>query len=243
MNVHIDEFEGYGYTVLEDVFPSHFAECLAELYFAELNRIGDEFVFGWVNKMVSCWDLAMNSQVLKIVENLLGDNIRIGAIACKRLRPGMEGLRIHTDGTEPFVRTNTHPPLFMVNTIIALTDFSRNNGAFCVIPFSHLCKWNKGKVLNQFSQPCSENHMVSAKPIECSAGSVILWDPRLWHGHYKPTGKRLNINISYYPDWCNVRIELNHQPVLPEVFEKMPAKLQSLLRYKVGRSREEVYEV
>ena len=52
----------------------------------------------------------------------------------------------------------------------------------------------------------------------------------------------MGLNISYYPVWWNMYREGGHQPVWPEVFERMPAEMQKLNRHRVGRTRSGLYE-
>ena len=201
-------------------------------------------MFGVLNDRPESWDIAVNSDVCVLARHFLGDDIRIGGVICKRLKPGANQLRVHSDGTEPLVEIPHFP--FMINTIFCLTTFTAERGAFCVIPFSHKSPLLKPTVLKLFNETDIENDMIKPVPVECPRGSIIMWDSRLWHGHYPNTSpelSRLNLNISYYPKWWNIRIEQNHQPVHPTIFQQMPYELQDMVRYKVGTSRASVYEV
>ena len=67
----------------------------------------------------------------------------------------------------------------------------------------------------------------------------------LWHAYGANTGEdehRMGLNISYYPVWWNMYREGGHQPVWREVFECMPAEMQSLHRHRVVRTRSGLYE-
>lgn len=48
--------------------------------------------------------------------------------------------------------------------------------------------------------------------------------------------------VAYYPAWWNLMREGGHQPVLPETFARMPEDLQALVRHKVAKRREDIYE-
>ena len=239
---HAEELDIFGYTVIE---PEYTSRLIADRYITlsqQLDALGSDFAFGMLNHRPETWDMATDFRVCSIAMDLLGSELRIGAVACKRLKPGAPHLRIHTDGTDPLKHIPHFP--FMINTIFCVTDFTEENGAFCVVPFSHKSPLPKSDVLDLFNNADIENDMIKPIPVECTAGSVILWDSRIWHGHFPNTTNqnRLNVNISYYPKWFNILIEQNHEPVHPCIFTQMPRELQEMVRYKVGTYRGDVYE-
>ena len=239
----IKELEIYGYTVIPPNKPINLLDSLASTFTEYLNVKGSDFVFGVLNERPESWEIATMWEVCEIAKYFLGNELRIGAVACKRLKSNANQLRIHSDGTEPLAEIPHFP--FMINTMFCLSAYTKQSGAFCVIPFSHKSPLTKPEVLDLFNHTDIENDMVKPLSVECPKGSVILWDSRLWHGHYpnKSFSPRLNLNISYYPKWWNIRIEQNHEPIHPCIFTQMPRDLQEMVRYKIGMNREEVYEL
>lgn len=238
------DIEAVGYAVMENVYSQSMMSEVAQLVNRMYLDTDETMIFGMLNFGEVFWDIAAHANVLSTVSYFLGKELRIGACMCKLLKPGAKQLRIHTDGTEPFYRKLPNIP-FMINTMTCLTDFTDMNGAFRVIPFSHKSPLLKPEVLRLFNHTDISTPMINSKPVCAPRGSVILWDSRLWHGHGPNISKqaqRLSVNVSYYPSWFNIRIELNHEPVHPEVFKRMPPELQSLVRYKVGKTRLDVYE-
>ena len=243
MNVIEDKLEQYGYATIESLYPPNEIDRIASEYYQLLDRLGETFVFGMLNQGGSSWKFAAEPETLKIARYFLGDDIRIGAVACKWLKPGAKQLRIHPDATEPLKVIPNFP--FLINTMTTFTDFTVENGAFRVIPFTHKSPMLKADVLNLFNHTEIENEDIKSVPVCVPKGSVILWDSRLWHGHGPNVSddlQRLNLNISYYPSWWNIRIEQNHQPVWPEMFNIMPQALKDLVAWKVGKTRNDVYE-
>ena len=82
-------------------------------------------------------------------------------------------------------------------------------------------------------------------PVCGRRGSVLLWQGGTWHGQGANTTDdqhRMALNIAYYPAWWNLMREGGHQPVFPETFARMPEDLQALVRHKVAKRREDIYE-
>jgi ectoine hydroxylase-related dioxygenase (phytanoyl-CoA dioxygenase family) len=58
-----------------------------------------------------------------------------------------------------------------VNVLFAIDDFRRDNGATLVVPGTH----------QRLVPPSAEDCLVQAVPIECPAGSMLVFDSTLWH--------------------------------------------------------------
>ncbi len=79
------------------------------------------------------------------------------------------------------------PHVFNTNWI--LTDYTLDNGAFCIVPGSHkLCR-----------HPKPGEGVENAVPVEAPAGSVLVFHGNVWHGAFprKNPGLRLSINAYY----------------------------------------------
>lgn len=117
---------------------------------------------------------------------------------------------VHCDETESLALDNNNNRLrkspnlpCMINSIIALTDFTPDNG-FGVIPMSHHSPFLKRHQFVTAINPVVENDFLF--PVIAPAGSVILWDNRLWHAQLpnKTNESRLNINVSYFAKWWRI---------------------------------------
>jgi Phytanoyl-CoA dioxygenase (PhyH) len=133
--------------------------------------------------------------------------------------PGEAAQSLHRDdGTYPF----RHPcPPSVINTIWALDDFTRDNGATRVIPRSH--RWS-----DEFT-PLEAHTLPATMP----SGSVLFIDGALVHGggaNRSPLSRRA-VLISYSLAW--LRPAENPQLAVPPAQAKQLSKrLQDLLGYK-----------
>jgi ectoine hydroxylase-related dioxygenase (phytanoyl-CoA dioxygenase family) len=110
----------------------------------------------------------------------------------------------------------------VVNTMWALDDFTKANGATRLIPRSH--KWTD-------RTPTGKEKFVYA---EMPAGSVMFYLGNLWHsGGANTTDKpRLGVILEYVSSW--LRPQENHVLGVPrEIVETLPVPLQELLGYNI----------
>jgi ectoine hydroxylase-related dioxygenase (phytanoyl-CoA dioxygenase family) len=133
--------------------------------------------------------------------------------------PGEAAQSLHRDdGTYPF----RHPcPPSVVNTIWALDDFTRDNGATRVIPGSH--RWND-------QRRALENETT---PAIMPSGSVLLIDGALVHGggENRSSRSRTALLLGYSLGW--LRPAENPQLAVPPAQAKhLSKRLQDLLGYK-----------
>jgi hypothetical protein len=133
--------------------------------------------------------------------------------------PGEAAQSLHRDdGTYPF----RHPcPPSVINTIWAIDDFTRDNGATRVIPGSH--RWNDER------KPLEAEAIAATMP----SGSVLLIDGALVHGGgaNQSSCSRRAVLLSYSLGW--LRPLENPQLAVPPVRAKQLSKrLQDLLGYK-----------
>jgi ectoine hydroxylase-related dioxygenase (phytanoyl-CoA dioxygenase family) len=96
-------------------------------------------------------------------------------------------LGLHTDsqgGSPEGVLTLSHQ--CACNVALALTPYTREDGALAVIPGSHL----------YFRQPGYEEGANAAVPVEAPVGSMIFWLGNLWHGAFPKTTSGLRLNLT-----------------------------------------------
>jgi hypothetical protein len=83
-------------------------------------------------------------------------------------------LDLHIDSHMPFLGENT----YMMQFVFLLEDSSEDNGCTVVVPGSHKSGKYSNRALNQVT------------PITGSAGDLIIWDSRLWHGTLRNNSDR-----------------------------------------------------
>lgn len=121
-----------------------------------------------------------------------------------------------------------------INTFFALDDFSVNNGCTRVVPGSH----------QKLANPNLEYLKRHAIPVECPAGSMIVFDSTLWHAAgINTSGKdRLAINHQFTRSYFKQQID--YVRALGEDFIcSLSPRTQQLLGYytRIPTSLDEYY--
>ena len=161
-------------------------------------------------------DIAIDPVLLTIIERVLGKQFQMSVATAMCPVPGVDPQGLHQDdGHYPIPRP--HLP-FIANTLIALDDFTRENGATMLVVGSH--KWTR---------PVKQDAEVSYA--EMSAGSLLVFDGALWHaggGNRTRRTRRRSINLNFNLSW--LRQQENQYVGIPrEVWLALPERLQRLL--------------
>lgn len=151
-----------------------------------------------------------------VARHVLGAEYVLSEISSHITRPGAQLLSLHTDqwwlptpsmpgapyvkagdvsrtnvrlGTPTRATTPISPPL-CINAMCMVTDFTEENGATRLVPGSHL-----SGVQPDPSVPHPFPSVAAAAP----AGTVVIWDGRLWHaaGGNRSNGERYGLVTMY----------------------------------------------
>ncbi len=168
-------------------------------------------------------DLVCDPRLLAVVHGMLGPHVQVSVVAMFDLLPGAKAQGLHQDdGLWPIPRP--HPP-FVANAVIAVDDFTVENGATTLVPESH--KWH--------DRPVQQPPHVDPIQVEMPAGSMLIWTGALWHGGGANQSDRsrlaidINFNLSYLRQQENQFIGIPRDQ-LP----KMPERLRKLVGYQHG---------
>jgi ectoine hydroxylase-related dioxygenase (phytanoyl-CoA dioxygenase family) len=171
-------------------------------------------------------DLVCDKRLIALVQGYLNYQVQVSVVAMFDLLPGAKAQGLHQDdGLWPIPRP--HPPL-VVNSVIAVDDFSIENGATVLVPGSH--KWHDVTV----RQPPE----VETLQVEMPAGSIVIWDGAMWHGggaNQSADRSRLAIDINYNVAYLRQQ-ENQYLGVPREEVAKMPRLLQRVIGYQAGLS-------
>jgi ectoine hydroxylase-related dioxygenase (phytanoyl-CoA dioxygenase family) len=126
--------------------------------------------------ILSC--MSYRGELLRIFENeklfapfeyILGNDAIVYSNTSSSMPPKQDNYssRIHIDCPVDF--PNDYPLRML--SLIVLDDFTNENGATFYLPRSH--KMNKA--------PSKEEFYQKAKIFEAKAGSIIYWNPKIWH--------------------------------------------------------------
>ena len=172
-----------GYTVLEDVAsPEFLRELRAQAMAADpagLHVLPKHAVFA---------QAALNEKLMAIAEFSVGAGFILSNMATSLKRKGEPDLGIHADQTwmpAPFPEHN-----LMLTACWALDDYTADSGATAIVPGS--------AALRRYPTH-EEINSTPSEPILCKAGSVVLWDGRVWHGNGPRTidGERAVLHVTY----------------------------------------------
>lgn len=224
-----------GALILEDVVDEQqIDDCVAELkHFIDVTPFGRDDFTGRLTKRTgalaarseACRDFIVNSTILAAAETFLkpySKKILLHLTQTILLLPGA--------GAQPFHRDRyawgRHLPLALepqFNTIWAMTEFTRANGATRVVPGSQ--HWDYGREPDE-SEVCFA---------EMSKGSVFLYSGSVMHagGSNDSDQNRMGLNLTYCLNWLRQE-ENQYLSCPPEIARNFDPVLQDLLGYVQG---------
>ena len=164
----------------------------------------------------------VHENVLPIVEGVLDDGCLVSSLSSIAIDPGESAQPIHAD--DMVIPLEKPHASIVCNSMWALTDFTKANGATRLVRKSHL---------GPNPQYGGDYPTIAA---EMSKGSVLIWDGALWHGggaNATPQ-RRLGLAMNYCAGF--IRQQENQQLGVPrDVARGFPARLQELMGYGVYR--------
>ena len=231
LDIHLENIERLGYTVVEDVISS--AEC--KIIASKLDRIDDEQLrdygidrlkalneIGIIRALIEKDDyfgnLILNQIVFGLVSKILGDtaiiHLQNGIVVNPEIKHGQS--HFHRDFAKDFVCSR---PL-SVNVFWAIDDFTAETGGTWVIPYTHKSSiWPSNEYL--------ENNAIQ---VNARAGSVLLFDSMLIHrgGANISKSRRRAVNHQYTHPFIKQQIDF---PSLLKSRFQMESKLSQVLGF------------
>lgn len=178
-----------------------------------------------IARSAACRELVLDPLVNAATEGFLSpfcDRYQLHLTQVIRIRPGQPAQVLHRDRLAwgGFVQRSIEPQL---NTIWAVTDFTKENGATRVVPGSQL--WEEGRGAHE--------HEITYA--EMKAGSVILYTGSVIHsgGANVSGADRIGINITYSLGWLRQE-ENQYLSCPPEIAATLSPELQRLIGYSMG---------
>jgi ectoine hydroxylase-related dioxygenase (phytanoyl-CoA dioxygenase family) len=114
-------------------------------------------------------DLAEHPLALELVKDVIGWPALLGNISANITGPGGGEMVLHAD--QIFVPEPWPSEPQGVNVAWCLDDFTEENGATCVVPCSH----------RLHRSPREKDNSVPVRPLVAPAGTMIVFESRLWH--------------------------------------------------------------
>lgn len=160
----------------------------------------------------------LDNRLRAIVDGVIGKYNQINITTLFNTLPGETRQLLHQDdGLWPIPRP--HPP-FLCNALIAFDDFTIDNGATHLVPYSHT--WTK---------PVDQS--VESIQVELKSGSMVLWEGGMWHAggaNRTQDQERMGFFMSHQVSYLRPQ-EVQLLAVPREIARNMPKKLQRLLGY------------
>ena len=177
-----------------------------------------------VARSAACRELVMNPIVCSAARTFLApwcERIQLHLSQVIAIGAGQPAQAIHRDRWAWGTHLKDVEPQF--NTIWALTDFTKENGATCVIPGS--VDWPDKRKPNR----------EEVQQAEMSRGSVLLYSGSVFHGggENKTDDVRIGMNLTYALGWLRQE-ENQYLSCPPEIAKTLDPELQELLGYTLG---------
>lgn len=176
---------------------------------------GVENAQGVINHIPACAPYLADRRILEVVEAFFGPYMRVSSTGAIVTNPNNRRGHWHADW--PFNQgIASHIPapygdfLIHLSSLFMLTDFSAENGGTLIVPGSHRLPHNpSGDSSIDRNAPHPNEINVTGK-----AGSVFLFDSRLWHSAAlnRSDQPRVALSVRYAPWWLNLDVRRKGSP-------------------------------
>ena len=133
----------------------------------------------------------MNPVLLAMATYLCGYSVVLSSMGCFMKGPNVSTFTLHSDTPLP---APLPPQALVCNLTYVLTDFNRENGSTAFVPGSH--KWCRNPLGTE--AVVGEGGNPAAVPVECPAGSLLVWHGNTWHGAFNRTAPGLRVSVVVY---------------------------------------------
>ncbi|MEM7329765.1 MAG: phytanoyl-CoA dioxygenase family protein [Pseudomonadota bacterium] len=178
-----------------------------------------------VARSATCRDVVMNPTIVSGAKSFLKpycETIQLHLTQFIRIQPGQPVQPLHRDRLAwgGYLLPDLEPQF---NTIWAITDFTKENGATNVIPGSNT--WDPER------QPSRDE----VEYAEMNAGSVLVYSGSVVHsgGANMSDQERIGLNITYALGWLRQE-ENQYLSCPPEIAKAFDPELQAMLGYAMG---------
>ena len=211
-----------GWTIVENAADPAFVARLRKtiLETAEVDDTGNGNVGNLLAKDPVFAEATLNPKVMALAEFSVGRGFLLGSLIATVRARGNPALAVHCDQDmfpAPLPEHN-----MMLTACWACDDFTKEGGATLVVPGTRA-------LLRHPTDEESAAAVEQAIAMECPAGSVTLWDGRVWHGNWPRNidGQRVVLHASYYR--VLLRQGDNYSHIADELIERYGTPMSQLL--------------
>lgn len=220
-----------GYVILERIIPELQVDSIRDELLGLLpehcGRNGFEGMltqrlYAVISKTLACNPLIEHPLVLGLLDQVLAPNYLLSQLQVINILPGEAAQPLHhDDGFYPVPRPR---PPYGAATVIALNDFTADNGATVVIPGSHA--WGQ-------KEPDADD-CARAIPVIMPKGSMVLFLGTLWHGGgaNRSDAPRLAVTAQYCEPWARQQENFSLSVSLERARQCSP-HIQRMLGYSI----------
>jgi ectoine hydroxylase-related dioxygenase (phytanoyl-CoA dioxygenase family) len=245
LDAHADAIRRDGYTIIPDFLsPADLAEVRRVLALYLGTRAGrnnfegykTERVYTLVARARIFWQLTLDPRILALCSSFFQPGFLLTASQAIRIGPGETPQPFHTD--DVFYSWPRPRPMISLSTIVAVDDFTADNGGTEVVPGSHL--WGDHEVDELIAQLAAEQplhqqkYAAAARTVQMPAGGCVVFAGTLIHrgGENRSAAPRGAFSNQYCQPWARQQ-ENFVLAVPPELARQMPTRLQELLGYSI----------
>ena len=170
----------------------------------------------------------MNPVLLTMASYLCGYSVVLSSMGCFMKGPNVSSFLLHSDTPMP----SPLPPQSLVcNLTYVLTEFNRENGSTAFVPGSH--KWCRGP--QGAEAIVGEGGNPNTVPVECPAGSLVVWHGNTWHGAYNRTAPGLRVSMPVYMARPSMRTQEGLIGEIPqEMLDRNPPRFAVLTQQAIS---------
>ncbi|MFZ2649408.1 MAG: phytanoyl-CoA dioxygenase family protein [Burkholderiaceae bacterium] len=241
---HLEELDAKGFTVVTDFLSSaeiaRVRSGLAPYLGSHAGRnsfegLRTERVYTLVGRGRCFEDIAEDARVLALLDRLLAPGYLLTASQAINIHPGETAQPIHFDDTfYPIARPRAS---ISFSTIVAVDEFTAENGGTEVIPGSH--RWSDAQITGAYAGRAADASTPSALrsllvPMAVPVGACIFFHGTLLHrgGANRSAAPRLALSNQYCEPWARTQ-ENFYLGVPPALVATMSPRLQTLLGYAI----------
>jgi len=242
----IEEIKTQGYTVIADFLqPAQLQSIKALLpringqFLGRNNFEGDktERIYSLLAYDKVVQDIVEDARIMAICDAFLEANYLLTTSQSICIHPGESPQPWHAD--DVFYSIPRPRPMVALSTVLAIDDFTPENGGTEIVPGSHL--WSDEEIGGDYREGGSERDATFAErmknqsiALEMPAGACVVFAGNTLHrgGENHSGGPRQALSNQYCQPWART-IENFFLSVPRELVREMSPKLQSLLGYSV----------
>lgn len=228
------EIEVYGYTIVENVLSQEEASEIRKVLIRLDQQSGTEHRHLGTARHVAnlptydpiFFKTIDHPKVLPLIEYFMGDNIILGSLNARIVRPSDPEQKLHGDVPQLLIKKTAEFPI-MMNTVWMLDEFTPDIGATRIVPGSHKSGYSQ-------TPPGVEIKMIQTAA--APQGSVLIFNGQCWHGGGANTSQRVRHALfGHYRNGSWMRFQCDpHHRFKPEWLDLLTHRQKQLLRMENG---------